>query len=143
MSKPKPIVVPSDDYAVTQNGETFHPHEGETVTMYVGQAVGVAASIRKILGIGPQLDAAEGARDEQLRQVMIGSEALEQLCAVLAPRVVDWTWTDFAGRPLPKPDGTAGPLLALETSELFWLLTAVKGETPSARKNGSRRSPTT
>ena len=61
--------------------------------------------------------------------------ALQGLARGLAPRIVRWNWTDWLGNPMPQPDGTVGPLLALETEELYWLLSAVKGETTGQAKN--------
>lgn len=143
MSKPEPIVVPSDDCDVTVNGETYFPHEGETITLIPGLSAGAVSAINTFMSIGTRIDAVSGEPDEGARVTAIADEALQKLCAALASRVVSWTWTDAAGRPLPQPDGTPEPLLALESSELLWIITAVKGETRSARKNGSRPSPTT
>lgn len=53
---------------------------------------------------------------------------------LIADRLVDWDWTDARGQPLPKPDGTVGPLQKLTDDEKAWFLTALRGET---RKNGA------
>lgn len=136
MAKPTRVTVPSDDCTVTINGEKYTPHEGETVTLVPGLSVGAMAAINKLISFQPALDAATGEPDEGARQFTIADEAMQALCKALAPRIIAWTWTDAAGRPLPQPDGTPEPLQALETEELAWLITACKGETPDQRKNG-------
>lgn len=135
MAKPLPVEVPSDDLEITIDGETFTPHEGESVTLLRGMSVGAINAINQLMSIAPQIDAAAGEGNERARIVQISDQAFQQLCKAMAPRIVSWTWTDAAGRPLPQPDGTAGPLQALETEELAWLLSACKGETAGARKN--------
>lgn len=143
MSKPLPTVVPSDDYAVVVDGETFHPHEGESVTLFVGLSVAALTAINRLMSLGTQLAAIEGEPDQLAQTTALLDTTYQQVCEMLAPRIVAWTWTDLAGRPLPQPDGTAGPLQALDASEVNWLIGALKGETAGARKNGSRPSPTT
>lgn len=136
MAKPRPSVVPSDSYKIVVDGETYHPHEGETVTMFIGMSVGAINSVSKIINIAPQFEALKGETDEGLKAVGLADDMLTALCEALAPRIVSWTWTDFAGRPLPPPDGTARRLMTLEAGELMWLLGAAKGETGAQRKNG-------
>ncbi len=136
MAKPKPVEVLSDDLTITIDGETFTPHEGESVTLLRGLSVGAINAINQLINIAPAIDAASGESNEGARVMQISDQAFQQLCRALAPRIVSWTWTDAAGRPLPQPDGTADPLQALETEELAWLLSACKGETAGARKNG-------
>lgn len=143
MSKPEPKPVPSDDCTVTLDGVDYFPHEGETVWLLPGQAVGEIASLARLMALADELAAIVGDDDEARQAARLSDEAMRDLCEALAPRILDWDWTDLAGRPLPKPDGTARPLLRLQTAELYWLLSAARGETPSARKNDSRPSPTT
>lgn len=136
MAKPKPVTVPSDDCLVTVGGEQFNVHEGETVTLIPGMTVEAIAAVNKLLGLTPQIDAARGEADEGAQVVALSDNAMQALCRALAPRIVSWTWTDMTGRPLPQPDGTPERLMALETAELAWLISACQGETPAARKNG-------
>lgn len=143
MSKPAPTVVPSDDYVVTIDGVTYHPHEGETVTLFAGLSVAAITAINRLMSLGTQLAALEGEPDQMAQTTDLLDTTYQQVCEMLAPRIVSWTWTDLAGRPLPQPDGTAGPLQTLEAAEVNWLIAALKGETAGARKNGSRPSPTT
>lgn len=143
MAKPLPVEIPSDDCTVTIDGTTYTPHEGESVTLFPGMSVGAMNSFNELISYQPQLDAAAGEPNEALRQSKIANDAMQALCRALAPRIVSWTWTDMAGRLLPQPDGTPGPLQALESEEVAWLIRAARGETPSARKNGLRPSPIT
>lgn len=136
VAKPQAIEVPSDDCLVTVGGEKIAVHEGESVTLLPGMSVGAISAANTLMSLGPKLAAAEGEPDQVQQQTALADDAMTRLCASLAPRIVSWTWTDMAGRPLPQPDGTAGPLMALEVEELIWLLGAAKGETAAPRKNG-------
>ena len=136
MAKPKPVTIPSDDCIVTVAGEQYAVHEGETVTLIRGFNVEGIAAIKRLVEIAPALDAARGEPNEGMRVVETTDSAMQAVCRALAPRIVSWTWTDMAGRPLPQPDGTPERLMALETQELSWLIAACTGETPGERKNG-------
>lgn len=136
MAKPQAVTIPSDDCLVNIDGVRYALHEGETVTLIHGMSVGAMTSLNAMLQIGPKLAAADGEPDEKLQHARLADDAMQALCAALAPRLVAWTWTDVAGRPLPQPDGTTGPLMALDPAEIGWLVMAAKGETAGARKNG-------
>jgi hypothetical protein len=137
MAKPTAITVPSDDCVVTIGGKPYNVHEGETVTL-----VETAPTIRDQQALlafhmlGPKVAAAEGDPEELQAILPLLDRALEDVCAMLAERVVDWTWTNDRGRPLPKPDGTGEPFKALRDDEVMYLIEVVKGESPAARKNG-------
>jgi hypothetical protein len=143
MAKPKPLRIPSDDCAVTVNGEACQPHEGEWVEIYSGMSVGEWRAFESIRRAGVDLLAAQGEPDEAARVTAIVEGQFGTLCEHLARRVTAWTWTDDRGMPLPQPDGTPGPLQALRSQELAWLIAVSQGETPAVRKNGSRPSRTT
>ena len=136
MAKPQAVTIPSDDCLVTIDGAQYALHEGETVTLIPGMSVGAINAANALMRIGPKLAAAVGEPDQVQQQTALADDAMQALCAALAPRLVAWTWTDVAGRPLPPLDGTTAPLMALEAEELLWLLGAAKGETAGARKNG-------
>ena len=140
MSKPKPVRVPSDDCSIVVAGETYYPHEGEWVEVIPTLSVGGFRALRELREAGTRMLAAAGEPDEDEQQLTIADDAFTTLCAALAPRIVDWSWTDDAGRPLPKPDGRPEFLVVLRPEELGWLLGAVKGQTPTQEKKGSRRS---
>lgn len=136
MAKPEPIEIPSDDCVVTIDGTRYTPHEGESVWLIPGLSVGAIAALSAFTAIGAEMEAAQGEPDEFERQAGLADRALQGLCRALAPRVIRWTWTDMAGRPLPQPDGTPERLQALESEEVAWLLAACQGETPARRGNG-------
>lgn len=131
----------SDDCIVVVNGEPCAVHEGESVWLFVGQSVGELRALSRLAGLQGLIDGAKGENDPAAAQgVLAGIDgAFEDICAMLAPRVVRWTWTDFAGRPMPQPDGKPETLARLETEELFWLLQAARGEGGGGRANFSKR----
>ena len=135
MAKPQPIEIGSDDCVVTINGEACTPHEGESVWIIPGLSVGAINALTTLTQTGVAMEAAKGEPDEGARVTALMDGALQGLARGLAPRIVRWNWTDWLGNPMPQPDGTVGPLLALETEELYWLLSAVKGETTGQAKN--------
>ncbi|MFH0900676.1 MAG: hypothetical protein V2A73_08620 [Pseudomonadota bacterium] len=137
MGKPKPRRIASDDCEVTlDGGEKCTPHEGEWVEIFTGWSVGELKARNEFNRMRVRLDAVEGESDEARRSLAIMDESFEGILAALAGRIVTWNWTDLAGRQLPQPDGTKEPLRQLHADELFWLLNAGAGETPSERKNG-------
>ncbi len=142
MGKPRPIRVPADDCAVTVGGATYYPHEGEWVDIFVGFPVGGWKALQTIFGLQAEIDAAKGEPDEAQRITALLEPHFDRLCTYLAERLVDWNWTDNRGRPLPVPDGDPELLKRLEAQELYWLLKAIQGQTPSEEKNASAPSPT-
>ncbi len=143
MSKPKPVRVLSDGCAITIGDDTYRPHEGEWVEMLAIQSVAELQEEERIRRLGVEIDAVRGEPDEASRLSALMDAHFERLCEVLAVRIVDWNWTDDLGRPLPRPDGSPAPLKRLRTQELYWLLTATRGEMPEQRKNDLAPSPTT
>lgn len=135
MAKPQPIEVKSDDFTITVDGVEYQPHEGEAVWLFPGMPTGAILAANSLTQLQPQFEAADTPElaQEALTKLDAG---MQKLLRVIAPRIVRWTWTDAAGRPLPQPDGTSGPLELLSEQEIGWLLQACKGETPSKRKNG-------
>jgi len=136
MAKPQPRRIPSDDCEVTINGEVYTPHEGEYVEMLVGQTVSEISAARRFLELQPKFAALKGEDDENQQVTALLDDAFEGICKSLAGRVVSWNWTDDAGRPLPPPDGTSGPIKNLRAEEVYYLIGCAKGEPPAERKNG-------
>ena len=139
MAKPPPESIPSDDYEVTTaDGQVYRPHEGEWVLMYLDQTVEEVTAGEALARIGVEMQAAKGDKDEALKIGLLAEQHFAILCEALAERVVDWTWTDRRGRPLPKPDGTTGPISKLSSDEMGYLLKvkASRQESEPARKNG-------
>jgi hypothetical protein len=145
MAKPqKPTrVVPSDDCWVTEAGERFNPHEGETVTVLKGWSIGALHSLQMLRRAPVEVAAVKGEENEGGKIADVMDAAFMNVCAELAHRVVEWTWTDDLGRPLPPLDGSTAPFLHLRTDELYWLIGACQGESSVEKKDGSKSSPTT
>lgn len=143
MGKPTPQCVPSDDCPVVADGDVFYPHEGETVTMFTQMSVGEWQHFEQIRRLGVELNALQGEPDEAEQTLRLLDQHFDDLCDMLATRVVDWDWTDNRGQPLPKPDGTPGPLKRLSSQELKWLINAGQGEMAAQRKNALRPLQTT
>lgn len=135
VAKPQAIEIKADSCVVTVNDVAYTPHEGESVWVIPGLTVGAINALTVLTQTSVAIDSARGEPDEGQRVTAIMDGTLQGLCRALAPRIVRWNWTDMRGEPLPQPDGTAAPLMALESEELFWLLSAVKGETPEQAKN--------
>lgn len=143
MGKPQARRIPSDDCAVPDGDSACYPHEGETVAIVGRQTVAEWQAFEGIRRLGVDLLAAQGEPDEVARILLRLNGHFDELCTLLAERVVDWDWTDNRGRPLPKPDGTAAPLKRLSSDELGYLVMVATGESPGQRKNGSPPSPIT
>lgn len=135
MAKPVPVEVKSDDCTVTVNGVAYTPHEGESVWLFQGQSVGEMRALGRLMGLQTVIDGAKGEKGQEAAMAVLRAvdEAFDDICAMLAPRVVSWNWTDLRGDPLPQPDGSPDGLARLESEELFWLLQAARGDN---RPNG-------
>lgn len=145
MAKPLPQRFPSDDFEVIVDGETYHPHEGEWVEIFTDISVDDMLSGEALARIGMEMEAAKGDKDEVLRVAQLANEHFEVICVGLADRLVDWTWTDRRGNPLPKPDGSPDLLRRLTNAEVAYLMGLKRAtqESPAERKNGLRPSPIT
>ena len=153
MSKPPARQVPSDDYTVVVEGEVYHPHEGEYVSLVGNPTIGELEGWDEFRRMAVEFDAIKGEPDEREKVGALLETTTRHLCALLARRIVGWTWTDDRGRPLVAPalddpddetqvvDAT-GLLKALTTDELYYLLRISRGEAPAERKNGTSSSPT-
>jgi hypothetical protein len=136
MAKPKPVRILSDDCEVTINGEIYTPHEGEWVeTMVSAPTVRDQKAMLLFQSLGPKVAAAEGDDEAKLALIPMLDQALDAVCATLASRVTRWNWTDDAGNPFPRLDGSPDHFRSLRDEEVHYLLAAVRGETPGQRKN--------
>lgn len=140
--KPPPRIVPSDDCVVTVDGVEYHPHEGESVSIAPGYSVGDLQLQHELQALRVKLDAIAGDDDEGARQVAILDNSYTSAIEVLSARLLGWTWTDDAGDPLPQPHKAPSAFSRLRLDEIYYLIQAVKGETPGEQKNGSRPSRT-
>lgn len=136
--------VPSDSCAVTIGGALVHPHVGEWVEVVGAPTVRETRDFQRML---EQALAAQSPSENGEGQVRVSAEfdaLFDGFCAVLGARVVRWSLTDDAGAPLPQPDGTAEPIKALHTEEVYWLWQAYRGlDLEVDRKNASNGSGAT
>lgn len=102
MAKPPLRTVSLDTYAIVIDGETYHPHEGESVQVYPT----LSAHERNVL--------TSLARDRSTTAGWYGG-AMSVLSGVL----VSWNVTDREGKVLPAPD--SGSLSRLDATLIDWL----------------------
>ena len=135
MPKPVPVEVTSDDCLVTVNGEKVAVHEGESVWLFKGQSVSEMRAVSRLAQMQVQVDALKDGGDRAAALALMAEidAIFDDVCAMLAPRIVRWNWTDLLGNPMPQPDGSTRILARLESEELFWLLQAAKGDAGGGR----------
>ena len=134
MAKARPRRIASDDCEIMVDGQLCRPHEGEWVEMIATEAVGELAIRQQYARLRVELDAIKGEPSEGARYQELMDSHYRSICEFLERRVFAWSWTDHKGRPLPQPD-KPDVLMSLSAGELYWLLNAVGGETPTERKN--------
>jgi len=138
------VTIPSDDCIVhvgmvvedgkiVEEGESYAVHQGETVTLIPNPNVREYLALQRLSAA-----LANGVPDGDAGRE--AERALDDLCDLLARRIVSWTWTDEYGDPWPQPKRNPAVLKELDSEELFYLVSAAKGEAPGQRKNGSRPS---
>ena len=136
-------MVPSDDYSEEVDGVVYHPHEGEWVQITRSQSVAEFKAMKRFSEAQVAMRDAELDPDEQQKAVDLLEPAMDDVIGLLAERVYDWSWTNDADEPLPRPFGKPEILRKLSALELNYLLMAARGEAPAERKNGSADLPTT
>lgn len=135
--KPPATEVPSDDCTVTVDGVVYRPHEGESVWLFTSRSIGELSARNRLLLLQAELMATTDDA-ERVRVSEALDDVFSEICALIAGRLVRWTWTDMAGRPLPQPDGTGKPLEGLQPSEVAWLMDAAPERSePSAASETS------
>ena len=142
MGKPASVRVPSDDFVVEIGGEPFHTHEGEWVEVLPQVLVHDMQQLLRLSRLQAEIDAL-GGEDGGGAVLALLDATYADICQTLAARIVDWSWTDDAGRLLPKPDGTPEPFQRLAPPELEYLVLVLQRDHPAARGKGSNGSPTT
>ena len=108
--------VSSDDLIITDgDGEEFQPHEGDWVEFR--QHLPLAA----IKLMWEELST-EGLEPKE--RVRLRLERGEEVTRALAHQILDWSWTDDFGKPLPRPENGEKFIEALHwlaPYELDWL----------------------
>lgn len=143
MSKPASVRVPSDDFVVEIGGQAFNTHEGEWVEVLPQMSVRDMQQLQRLSRLQVEIDALAGEDGGGAAVLALLNATYADMCQTLAARISDWTWTDDAGRPLPKPDGTPEPFQRLAPLELEYLALVLQSNYPAARGKGSNGSPTT
>jgi hypothetical protein len=123
---PDPVVISSDDCVVTIDDVDYTPHVGETVTVTPGFAVGSMSLVARLQAMQPQILAADST-EESNAVLLKMSGVIDDVIAMIAPRIVSWTWTNAARLPLQNPP-TEATLRGLDSKELMWLLAVIQGQ---------------
>lgn len=136
-TRPGTVTVPSDSYEIERDGVVYHPHRGETVTLYRGMGVGEVNAFQAIFNVADVVEQVKGDDDafEKTVGALYGSASTQ--ITSLAKRITGWTWTDFTGELLPEPHNNPEAFASLQFDELVWLVAASQGETDDERKNDS------
>ena len=120
--KVPPVTVLSDDLEIVVDGETYHPHAGESVSFRGRQSVGDAMLAFSLQSLTEATDASEIHR------------TLSDVVSKLATRINGWTWTDDDGEAYESPP-SAETLMRLSFEELGWLIGGGKAKADDL-KNG-------
>lgn len=137
--KPPDREIPLDDYALSVNGETYHPHEGEAIWLAPLDSVEMALETGRLTRFKVQLEAVQGDKDAELAAVGIMRDLLDDVAAFLGQHATRWTVTDARGEPCPQPDGTPEAAMKLGKGLLlfvFGVVAGLQGESKADRKNG-------
>ncbi len=140
---PEAIRIPSDECTVTVGGKEYHVHRGQAVEIVGTRSVGEMKASWAFNRLSVEIDAVkvaddatDKAKDEANAKTMaLLEDHYDGLLEWMAKRIVTWDWTGLNGLPLPIPDGTPGPLLALSPEELFYLMRILRGEGTADEKN--------
>jgi hypothetical protein len=141
VSKPTAVRIPSDDCTVTVAGKEYHVHEGEWIEIMPGGRVGEFEVLDTFFGIEAAMAAVKGDPDESRQGFHILNDALKIAVPVLRDRILAWTWTDDAGRPLPQPCEGDPAFRLLQFEELSYLVaTLARGESRKSEADFTKPS---
>lgn len=154
-TRPPAVTVPSDDYEIEVDGETYYPHRGEEVEVLMGATVGEFAYQRgmdelrvKLDAIGEEIEEEDEATElqrliaERQQRTVLIEGSYGEMSEFVRERMVSWNWTDRRGKSYPQPDDDPEVFDRLPLEELAYLVSVVRGETGGQAKNASRPSPT-
>lgn len=135
---PDPITIPSDDCELDFGGEVYRPHAGETVTIRPGLTVGALQLVNRLSLLQPQMAGldTESTLEQRLEVTKRFSEIVDEIAKVVAPRILEWTWTDEGGERLPAPSFQPSVLDRIEIKELMYLVLALQGEGKAGDSKG-------
>ncbi len=141
MAKPLPRVIKTDDCVVTVNGEKYTPHEGEQISIRPTMPVGDLEKLTEFYTLASDMQSGEvvDAQDNLKRVAHLFDDAT----SILSRHIIDWTWTDDQGEPLPHPYKNPAAIKELSSEEVFYLLNlAMNGEAKVEEKNVGDALPT-
>lgn len=146
MAKPAARRIPSDDCIVTVDGQEYDPHVGEWIEATKKVSPSDIRLMTELGTLGVKLQALEGEEGASDHQLAMMDESLVTALDVIADRIADWNWTDEHGNPYPRPSTERAAFRAalprLSMDEVYYLISAIQGDTPGEQKNGSRPSLT-
>lgn len=122
-------VVNGDDYEVVIDGESYHPHAGETVSFKRGMSpddYSVLIAFKSMAALAQQ-------RGEDIDVETMVSD-INKVVEVLANGIKSWTWTDADDNPLAEP--SVETLQKVDLEEVIWLVSKRLG----ARSEGETKN---
>ncbi len=135
--KPQPVQIPSDDFEIDIDGVTYAPHAGEWVKIRPGTSVSAIRAQSAMARLQENMQAIKGDPDAELTLLRQLDEQFTIACESAAKTIVDWSWTDDDGDPLPCPKGQPDVIADLSAEEVSYLLT-LGMSTGSDRGNASQ-----
>lgn len=134
-NKIPPRRVPSDDFSVTDDGQEYFIHAGESVWVVPGTTVEEVRMLRAFDEAMPRILAAEGEANVMSVAIDVLGDAFAKGVSVFRHRIAKWDWTDNDGNPLPQPR-EEGAFDRLRAEEMTYLALVLQGANTAARKNG-------
>lgn len=129
--------VVSDDFVITLGRKKFRPHAGEEVNLRTTGSISdweLQSRLNRFDDL--RKVKAPDLTDDQHREI---TETIALIIEFLDRQIVNWTWTDEAGKALPEPSPES--LRALTWEELTYLIVkAFRPAAKEARKNVSSPS---
>lgn len=129
-SKPPARRVPSDDYTLVLDNETYYPHVGEWVEFRSRGSVAdtmLAIELSQLQGSGP----------DELKEHLGKSGTMADITGNLANNIKAWSWTNDDGEPFPSPP-TARDIRALSFEEIGYLIGAQRGDQKAPESDDDR-----
>lgn len=135
---PDAVTQSSDDCELTFGGESYYPHQGETVTYIPGLTVGAMLQITQLAKLAPRMEAMDKdtPQAESIAVMSEFGEIVEQMKDEIAGQIVAWSWTDRRGQPYAAPAAEPGVFNRLEIKELMYLGLLLRGESEGAQRKG-------
>ncbi|MAH46922.1 hypothetical protein CMI37_13915 [Candidatus Pacearchaeota archaeon] len=111
---------------ITEQGEPVYPHKGEWVEIIP------VGSVQQVITLGEIMREGKDTKSVELLEKI--EPAFNELCELIAEKVMAWNFTDWMGKELPQPHGKPKVIASLTEDEVLWLLTCVQLESSGERK---------